>query len=502
MLDKNQYNPDVLNCLANLSNDEVFTPPHIVNKMLDILPQDLFKSTTTTFLDPVCKSGVFLREITKRLLAGLEAEIPDLQTRINHIFKNQIFGIAITDLTALMARRTVYCAKKANGDKAVTDIFDTEAGNIIFETKTHEFKGEKCVFCGASQAVYDRDETHETHAYPFIHTHTPQDIFKMKFDVIIGNPPYQMSDGGASASAKPLYHKFVEQAKKLNPRFLTMIIPARWYAGGKGLDDFRKEMLNDKRISHLVDYTNANDCFVGLGGLSGGVCYFLWEKDYNGICNFTNIHNGKTCIKQRHLDDFKIFIRYNESVEIINKIKKIDNNMLSKIVSPINSFGLSSSFRGDEKNNNNSIKIYHSKGYGYLDSDKLISGKNIIDKHKVMVSRTIAEHAGEPNKDGKFKIISKILSLNPNEACTHSYLILGTFDNQNEAKALEEYIKTKFVRFLILQTISSIDLSREKFQFVPLQDFSESWTDEKLYAKYGLTSDEIAFIDSMIRPME
>lgn len=308
------YNPDVLNCLANLSNDEVFTPPSLANQVLDLLPQELFSSPITTFLDPVSKSGVFLREIVKRLDRGLEAQMPDRRQRIDHILRKQVFGIAITELTAHLSRRSVYCSKNANSDYSVTR-FDTEGGNILYRPLRHTWVGGKCRYCGASQEVYDRGNQAEQYAYQFIHTDKPHTLFNnMKFDVIIGNPPYQLNDGGGTgSSAIPLYHKFIQQAMKLAPRYLSMIIPARWFSGGKGLDEFRESMLSDERISHLVDFFDSTECFPGID-LSGGVCYFLWEREYSGECLVTSIRKNVSSTLKRPLLEKgnKSFVRFNQ----------------------------------------------------------------------------------------------------------------------------------------------------------------------------------------------
>lgn len=271
-------NPDILTCLANLSNDEVFTPPEIANALLDLVPNDFWKDPNVRVLDPACKSGVFLREAAKRFIEGEKEVFPNLEERLDHIFHKQLFGYAITELTAHLSRRTVYCSKNPKSKYSVTK-FDKDGGNIVFSRVEHTWQDKRCKLCGASQDVYDKGKDAETHAYKFIHL-TPQRIkeLDMKFDLIIGNPPYQLSTGGAGRQAKPIYQLFVEQAKKLKPRYLTMIIPSRWFSGGLGLDEFRKTMLADRHITKIVDYPNPNEVFSGVD-IPGGVCYFLRERE-------------------------------------------------------------------------------------------------------------------------------------------------------------------------------------------------------------------------------
>ena len=496
------YNPDVLSCLANLSNDEVFTPPEVANAMLDMLPQELFESPETTFLDPACKSGVFLREIAKRLIKGLEPTIPDLQQRIDHIFHHQLYGIAITEITSLLSRRSVYCSKYPNSIYSITP-FEDGQGNIRYKRVKHKWEKGKCVFCGASQSQYDRDDELETHAYELIHTIKPEEIFNMKFDVIIGNPPYQLDTAGAGKQAKPIYNLFVEQAKKLNPRYLTMIIPSRWFSGGMGLDEFRNSMMNDKHLSKITDYTNSKDCFPGIS-VSGGVCYFLWERDATQNCEFTNITNDVKDTMTRPLNEFATLVRYNKAVSILHKIKAKSEKSIDTIISSLMPFGLSTSYRGEkEKSEINCLSLHASDGITFINKGVITKGTEYIDKYKILVSKTSAEHAGEPGKDGKFRVIpSSVKVLTPGEVCTHSYFLIGNYDNYQDAENTLSYLKTKFVRFLMLLCISGFGLSKLVFAFVPMQDFSKSWTDEELYAKYGLTEDEISFIDSMIKPME
>ena len=365
-MQQNSYNPDILSCLANLSNDEVFTPPAIVNQMLDMLPAELWSNKTVKFLDPCCKSGVFLREITKQLMVGLKSEIPDEQKRINHILTHQVFGIAITELTSLLSRRSVYCSKSADSKYSICTDFKDEQGGIRNQRIAHTWEKGRCKYCGASQDVYDRDDSLESHAYEFIHTSNPKEIFKMRFDVIIGNPPYQLEDGGAQASAIPIYHRFVEQAKKLNPRFLCMIIPARWYAGGRGLDDFRNVMVHDKHIRVLNDFINAGDCFPNVE-IKGGVCYFLWDRDNAGFCKVTTHNSNNTqSTSKRYLCEGSndIFIRMNEAIPILKKIQQLKEKTLDSILSSQKPFGLRTFFQGDKVKKDGDIKVYANKSVG------------------------------------------------------------------------------------------------------------------------------------------
>ena len=499
-MSKLNYNPDVLSCLANLSNDEVFTPPGLANQMLDMLPQELFRSPDTKFLDPCAKSGVFLREIAKRLIAGLADKIPDLQERIDHILHHQLYGIAITRLTSLMSRRSLYCSKNASGKYALSH-FDTEDGNIRFKDIRHSWQNGKCKYCGASQEVYDRDDDLESHAYEFIHTSNPKKLYNnMTFDVIIGNPPYQLSDGGNAASAKPIYHLFVEQAKKLLPRYLCMIIPSRWFAGGKGLDDFRSNMLHDRRISYLKAYEDAKDCFPS-NIIGGGICYFLWEKDFSGLCNYTHVVNHEETQQIRDISEFPIFIRFNSAINIIHKVNQ-RIPYLSSMVSSRNPYSLSTSERGESTNKDGCCILHTSQGIKYYPRKQVLQGLDSIDCFKIMIGRAISGQAGESDSEGQVKVFSTLNLIGPNEICTDTYIIIGGFMDRRYAENLLSYLKTKFVRFLVLQTITSINITKNNYQFVPIQDFSKPWTDEELYKKYGLTDEEIAFIESMIRPME
>lgn len=502
---KLNYNPDVLDALANLSNDEVFTPPKLVNEVLDMLPEELWGDKNATFLDPATKSGVFLREIAKRLINGLEKKIPDLQERLNHIYTNQLFGIGITELTSLLSRRSLYCSKIANHEKySVCTAFDNPDGNIRYKRIEHTWQNEKCTHCGASQSEYDRDETLETHAYEFIHK-SPEEIISlfnkknMKFDVIIGNPPYQLGDGGGTgSSAKALYHLFVQQAKKLQPRFLTMIIPARWYTGGKGLNDFRRDMLQDKRLSILVDFESAREVFPGVD-IAGGVCYFLWSRDHKGACLVKNHYENSSYEEVRNLNEFSVFVRHSMAVPIVRKIvsKNVDGKFLNEIISSRRPFGLSSTYKAKNKG----VPCHYTQKIGlkFASESDVLDNYGYLNKWKLLIP--FAPIAGQTDfsKPVKFYHEKNIKIAKPGECCTETYLVACAFPTKGEVESFKSYLLTKIFRFLLLQSVVSQNVTRERFLFVPnLDSYKKEYSDDYLRKLWGINDEEWNFIDSKI----
>lgn len=489
-----QYNPDALTCLANLSNDEVFTPPELANQVLDLLPKELWSDPSVKILDPFCKSGVFLREAAKRFIKGLESIYPDLQERVDHIMHEQLYGIAITELTSLLSRRSLYCSKFPNGRFSVSE-FDGEEGNIRYRNIQHTWSGGKCVYCGASQSQYDRDKDLETHAYEFIHTHHPEEFFDMKFDVIVGNPPYQLSDGGNKASASPIYHLFVQQAKKLNPRFLTMIIPARWYAGGKGLDSFRKEMLSDKHLTRLVDFPDSKDCFPGVD-VAGGVCYFLRERERTtDLCSVTTVQGADSTESRRQLNEYPTFIRDSRAISIVHKVAALRERTMDLQVSSRKPFGLATNVLPEKVGE---LTLRYVGGEGPFPRDRVTSGLELVDKWKVVASYVSFDHAGRANKEGKRKVLSRMSILPPGTICTETYLVYGAYETEDEAVNLQRYLSCKLPRFLIAQLSSGQHLTKGTFALCPIPDVRIAWSDESLFDRYQLSADERRVVDESI----
>ena len=521
-------NPDVLTCIANLSNDEVFTPPKFASRMLDTLAEawaannngaNMWADSSVRFLDPFTKSGVFLREITSRLTKGLTTEMPNLEDRVNHILTKQVFGIGITHLTSLLARRSLYCSKHANGAHSIANSFTSDHGNIWFERIEHTWIDSKCTYCGASQTTLDRGESLETHAYALIHTDDIKtrmaELFggDMQFDVIIGNPPYQLDDGGYGTSAAPIYHRFVEQAKTLEPRYLSMVIPARWFAGGKGLDEFRESMLTDDRLRSIDDYLSASDVFPGVG-LKGGVCYFLWDRDNPGQCrvttHFKDWHDS-TASRQLLEEGADVFIRFNEGVSILKKVAFVESgvtdsltlpesNRFDRLVSSRKPFGLETTFKGRVAKGDGDVLVYQNGGTGYVARSSISNGTHFIDKWKIFMSYAAP---GTGNKDTyPHKIISTPFVGEPGSISSETYLCVGPFDSKSTAESVMSYLSCRLTRLLILLHKPSQHITRKVYTFVPTQDWNRKWTDEDLYAKYDISASEIAFIEKVVRPMD
>jgi site-specific DNA-methyltransferase (adenine-specific) len=497
MSNKN-HNPDVLTCLANLSSDEVFTPPALANEMLDLLPKSIWRDKNAKFLDPFCKSGVFLREITKRLVEGLKKEIPDEQKRVNHILKNQVFGIAITELTALLSRRSLYCSKSANSEYSICDSFDDLSGNVVYEKIKHSWKDGHCVFCGASKEANDRDDSLEAHAYQFIHTNNPEKLFPMKFDVIIGNPPYQMSDGGFGRSASPIYHEFVKQAKKLSPRYLAMIIPSRWFSGGKGLDEFRSNMLNDKRLRKIFDFENSSDVFPGVD-VAGGICYFLWERDNPGECEIVNMSGDKPVASTRPLNEFAFFVRNGSAVKLIRRIvsKSATKRFLSEKVSSRNPFGIPTNYAPSDQGT--PCWFIQRIGLKFAKNKDVYDEGKILDKWKLLIPKAPIAGQTDFSKPVGFYYDGNTRIAKPGECCTDSWLVACAFETKAEVLAFKSYLFTKTVRYLLLQTVVSQDVTRKNYCFIPdLEKYEGEYTDTRLRKLWSITDEEWQDIDARI----
>ncbi|BDZ47172.1 Eco57I restriction-modification methylase domain-containing protein [Naasia aerilata] len=521
--DRQNRAPDVLNTIASLSSDEVFTPPEFANKMLDTLEEawaddhkgaSIWADPDVTFLDPATKSGVFLREITKRLVEG-QGNPPEGSDKrkalVDRVLTKQVFAIGMTTLTALIARRSVYCSKDATGKHSVAPSSASPDGNIWFQRTAHTWVGDRCVYCPASKEGYERGDQAETYAYALLHHTDPKSLIvrlfgeNMHFDVIVGNPPYQLDDGGAGKSAAPIYHRFVQAAKALQPQYLTMVTPSRWMAGGKGLDEFRAEMLADDRIRSITDFIDSDEAFPGVD-IAGGVSYFLWSRDFHGRCSVTTIVRGrKTRPTERRLNEFDVFVRHSDAISILHKVWPGGHDPLKSLsvkVSGRKAFGFATTDRGAPTTEgiNTPVTLMSSGGDGYIPRASVTSNAEWIDKWKATVSRA-APAGGRPDRDGRYYGLSSIRVVRPGYVTTEAYPVVSAFDTELEAERMCAYLKSRFVRFLLSLRAANQSVTRSTFAFVPDLPMDRVWTDEELYAKYDVSLDEQAYIESLVRPM-
>lgn len=504
MLQTRHHQPDILEVIADLSSDEVRTPPRLVDAMLDLLPEHIWTDPNVRWLDPACKTGVFPREISKRLMVGLEPELPDQRDRLDHILKNMVFGVAITELTGLMSRRTLYCSKRADGPKAVVAM-PTPAGNLWFRRVEHAYRNGRCSECPAKKAQFEAGG--ENHAYALIHE-AGQDMLKeefdMKFDVIVGNPPYQLDDGGHGPSASPIYHHFVEAAIDMDPRYVVMITPSRWFSGGKGLDRFRDRMMADSRLRTLVDFPKLYDGIPGVK-IRGGLSYFLWDRDHDGPCKVQTMWDDKMLgpSVERRLNDFDIVIRRNEAVPIIRKVRSFlpdgrPEPTLDAQVSAGKPFGLRTFFHGKKsaKGLTDPVKLHGSRRISWVERSKIPRNVEWVDDWKVLVT---AVHGTSAAVERTF--LSKPIIAGPCEACTETYLVAARVPSKEDAELFATYLRTRFVRFLISLRKSTQHATRGVYAFVPDLPMDRMWTDEALYERYGITAGERAFVEETVKEM-
>ena len=463
-------------CFLNEQFDpqEVLEEPRLVDQ--EQVTEDIFLNPTARILEMNSKSGLYPLYMAYSLYAmklpGPEDKLPLEQTQAlwQETVEQQIFVLCKTRMAESITRRTLV------GYQDWT-VNTTYIPHLLERMENDPQRLAKKL---------EKPETWRKNGEP------------MTFDAIVGNPPYQIADGGNNASAMPVYQRFVELAITIEPHYASMIMPSRWYSGGRGLDDFRANIMNDTRMRVLYDYASSDYCFPGVD-ISGGICYFLWDKDYDGPCTVTNAESQIAHSVKRYLNEFPILVRSNAAISIIDKVARRKEQTLDTFVSSQKPFGLRTFARPDE---NGDLTLRWNGGKGPISSDKVTGGTELIDKWKVIVSRVLYEHGGKADKNGQSRILSILEMLGPKEVCSETYIVVNSYDTEAEAAGLYSYLKTKFARFLIMQATSSIMITRGCFMFVPVQNFTEEWTDEKLYKKYELTEDEIAFIESTIRVME
>ncbi len=504
---RQRHIPDILDVIAALSSDAIPTPPVLARALLDLLPEKVWSNPNNRWLDPATKSGSILREAARRLMVGLADWEPDIQARAEHILRNMLFGCAITQVHGEMTRRSVYVSRDATSDHAVLP-FDTPQGNLPFVAAEHDYptnnKGRAtgpCKVCGAPPRL-ERGDTRENYAYAFIHGAYPTEEQKdMQFDVIVGNPPYQLGTEGFGSTASAVYHRFVEHAISLEPKYVAMIIPSRWFTGGKGVDEFRSRMIADRRLSAIVDNPKLFDCFPGVE-IKGGINYFLWDRDYDGDCEFSTRIDGQivSTMKRDLRHGEGVVIRDNGAMSIIEKVRAKTSRSVAEVCSVRKPFGLNifSNYPGSVPEPfEGGIPLIYASHVGYSRPDQIERNHDWIKRWKVLVPKAGDGHGREVSY-----VLGEPIALAPGSACTQTYLIAGMFDTKTETKNYAHYLATKFVRFLVLQRKSTMDVTPDRFKFVPMLDMKRRWTDADLYEHFELTEDEAAYIEATIHPRD
>lgn len=501
----------MLDAIAQIDNEKVITTSSTVRKIVDLVSPEIWRNPNARILDPMTKGGEYLKECALRLWDGLKGTIPDKNERRRMILHECLYGMATEEICAQISRRTVYCAEDATNHRCI-ERFERREGNIIFQQCKHTYdKIGKCTACGCR-----KNKENDQYAYPFLHMDPPFRIErneKMEFDLIIGNPPYQLMDGGHGPSASPLYHKFWQRAVDINPREIVMVIPARWYTGGRGLDDFREAMLRDKHIEELHDFLDSGECFPD-NKIAGGVCFIKWKRNHQGDCLITQHHQSREYPEQkrRPLDSgFGIFIRkemdVNMARKIVERITETGEGTLDQVVSAARPFGLRTYYKGKKKGKyallcRNSISNWNNPNSStrrYVDLKDITSGKGLIDKWKIAISA--ASGAGKQyDKTGRRSILSVVETLKPEEICTETYLTIGPYKNKKETELMKKYLDTKFVRYLIGVKTHTQHFKQATFSLVPNIGHKKEWTDEMLYNRYDLSEAERKEIEQSIKP--
>lgn len=498
--------PDILDAIAALSSDAVPTPPVLARAMLDLLPAEVWTDPTLKWFDPAVKSGSILREVAARLMDGLSEWESDVEKRANHILRNMIFGVGITRLHTEMGRRSVYVSRDATGPKSVV-YFDTSEGNIPFIESQHDFPTNKagrvngnCAICGASPGI-ERGRDRENYAYAFIHEKSFIERLKgMKFDVIVTNPPYQVGLDDNTRS-KPIYHRFIDNAMTLEPKYISMIVPSRWFTGGLGLDEFRDKMIADRRLSKVVDNPKVFDCFPGVE-IQGGVNYFLWDRDHDGDCEFSTRIDGVTYSTE--IRDLRkgdgVLVRDNRAVRIVDKVREYKYPSLETTCSPTLPFNIRDNEATRTEERDGDVPVVHGRYIGFVQRSDVTKNSEWIDRYKVLLP--MAYNGGQA-VDGdilRVTVIGAPIAVAPGSICTLTYMVAAMFDTAKETENFANYLTTKFARFLILPRKATQHVTPDRLRFVPMLDMTRAWTDEELYVHFGLTQDERNYIEATIKP--